>query len=118
MRHPQISDERPGTIAPSALFAPFRAAIDFFTGHRKMPLVMRPRWMLPVVVVGLVVAASCKKDSKQEAGTFKIGVITSLTGSQAAFGQAHKNGYTIALGELNAKGGVLGKPIEILFYDD
>ena len=57
--------------------------------------------------------------AKQEAGnTFKIGVITSLTGPAAAFGQAHKNGYTIALNELNAKGGVLGKKIELIYYDD
>lgn len=52
------------------------------------------------------------------AATVKIGVITSLTGPAAAFGQAHKNGYAIALEELNAKGGVKGKPIELVYYDD
>ncbi|HKD82800.1 MAG TPA: ABC transporter substrate-binding protein [Candidatus Angelobacter sp.] len=51
-------------------------------------------------------------------GTIKIGVITSLTGSLAAFGEAHKNGYSIALDEINAKGGVLGKKVELDFYDD
>jgi branched-chain amino acid transport system substrate-binding protein len=51
-------------------------------------------------------------------GSTKIGVITSLTGSLAAFGEAHKNGYAIALDEINAKGGVLGKKIELDFYDD
>src|SRR5437588_9077195 len=51
-------------------------------------------------------------------GQTKIGVITSLTGSLAAFGEAHKNGYAIALDEINAKGGVLGKKIELDFYDD
>jgi branched-chain amino acid transport system substrate-binding protein len=50
--------------------------------------------------------------------TVKIGVITSLTGAQAAFGEAHKNGYSIALDEINAKGGVLGKKVELDFYDD
>jgi branched-chain amino acid transport system substrate-binding protein len=50
--------------------------------------------------------------------TTRIGVITSLTGSQAAFGEAHKNGYSIALDEINAKGGVLGKKLELDFYDD
>jgi branched-chain amino acid transport system substrate-binding protein len=54
----------------------------------------------------------------QAQGTIKIGVITSLTGSQAAFGEAHKNGYSIALDEINAKGGVLGKKIELDWYDD
>ena len=50
--------------------------------------------------------------------TVKIGIITSLTGSQAAFGEAHKNGYSIAVDQINAKGGVLGKKIELDFYDD
>jgi branched-chain amino acid transport system substrate-binding protein len=54
----------------------------------------------------------------QAQGTTKIGVITSLTGSLAAFGEAHKNGYSIAVDEINAKGGVLGKKIELDYYDD
>jgi branched-chain amino acid transport system substrate-binding protein len=62
------------------------------------------------LVPGLPVAAA--------QNTVKIGVITSLTGSQAAFGGAHKNGYQIALDEINAKGGVLGKKVELDFYDD
>jgi branched-chain amino acid transport system substrate-binding protein len=43
--------------------------------------------------------------------TIRIVIITSVTGSQAAFGEAHKNGYAIALDQINAKGGVLGKKI-------
>jgi branched-chain amino acid transport system substrate-binding protein len=68
----------------------------------------------------LIAGAACKKagSGSDDAKTFRIGVITSLTGTQAAFGQAHKHGYTIAVADLNAKGGVLGKPIEIVFYDD
>src|SRR5437879_810788 len=50
--------------------------------------------------------------------TTKIGVITSLTGSLAAFGEAHKNGYAIARDEINAKGGLLGKKVELDIYDD
>ncbi len=50
--------------------------------------------------------------------TVRIGIITSLTGSQAAFGHAHKNGYAIALDEINAKGGINGKKVELDYYDD
>src|SRR5215468_8180519 len=50
--------------------------------------------------------------------TNRIGIILPLTGSQAAFGEALKNGYFIALDEINAKGGVLGKKLELDFYDD
>src|SRR6201981_4196050 len=63
------------------------------------------------VLLGTSLAANAQN-------TVQIGVITSLTGSQAAFGEAHKNGYSIALDEINAKGGVLGKKVELDFYDD
>jgi branched-chain amino acid transport system substrate-binding protein len=48
----------------------------------------------------------------------QVGVITALTGTQAAFGQAHQRGYAIALEEINAAGGVLGKPLALDTYDD
>ncbi len=63
------------------------------------------------------VAVACLSTLASAQNT-KIGVITSLTGSLAAFGEAHKNGYAIALDEINARGGVLGKKIELDFYDD
>src|SRR5215510_16104147 len=96
---------------------------------------MRPSWFLGALLVTSLVASACKGDKpdagKQDTGKqntakqdtakpggIRVGVVTSLTGSAAAFGQAHKNGYTIALNEINAKGGVLGKPLEVVFYDD
>lgn len=33
-------------------------------------------------------------------------------------GQAAKNGYQLALDEINRAGGVLGKPLELEFADD
>lgn len=81
-----------------------------------MPRVMRPSWLVGSVLLASLVTASCKGGGKQD--TFRIGVITSLTGSAAAFGQAHKNGYTVAVADLNARGGLLGKPIELVYYDD
>ncbi len=77
----------------------------------------RPSWLLRTLLL-VCLAAACKGSGKHDAKTFRVGVITSLTGSAAAFGQAHKNGYTVAINELNARGGVLGKPIEVVFYDD
>lgn len=88
-----------------------------------MPHVMRFRWLPHAAILAsffCVTAAACKGGGgKQETGkTLRIGVITSLTGAQAAFGKAHKLGYEIATSEINAKGGVLGKQIEVIFYDD
>lgn len=63
------------------------------------------------VAAGLSQAGLCQN-------TVRVGVILPLTGSQAAFGEALKNGYLIALDEINARGGVLGKKIELDIYDD
>ena len=46
-----------------------------------------------------------------------MGVITSLTGAEARFGQAQKYGYQMALDELEEKG-VLGKKLELIYQDD
>src|SRR3954452_19629218 len=75
-------------------------------GRDRMPHVMRFSWLphtavRAVVLVSLfgVPGAACKGGGgggKQEASkTLRIGVITSLTGAQAAFGKAHKLGYEI-----------------------
>jgi branched-chain amino acid transport system substrate-binding protein len=78
---------------------------------------MRPKAsaVLTIALLSVALLVGCQNKG---GNTVKIGVITSLTGSQAAFGQAHKNGYNIALEELNAKGGINGKKFELDFYDD
>lgn len=50
--------------------------------------------------------------------TIKIGHYGSLTGSEATFGQSTSNGLRLAIAEVNAAGGVLGKKIELIEYDD
>src|SRR5215470_18139707 len=79
--------------------------------------IMRIRTLLALITVFIasILLAGC---GKKGGDTVKIGVITSLTGSQAAFGEAHKHGYEIAVDEVNKKGGVAGKKIELNFYDD
>lgn len=47
-----------------------------------------------------------------------IGIVTSLSGSLAKFGEAHMQGYELALEEINAAGGVLGQPLELVTQDD
>ncbi|NPV69355.1 MAG: ABC transporter substrate-binding protein [Firmicutes bacterium] len=48
----------------------------------------------------------------------KIGYTGPLSGDAAAWGQQEKMGITLAEEEINAKGGVLGKKIQVVQYDD
>jgi branched-chain amino acid transport system substrate-binding protein len=73
-------------------------------------------------LIALSLAPACHRTESGKgapaAASVRIGVITAITGTQAAFGQAHQRGYAIALDEINAEGGVLGKPLELDTYDD
>ncbi|MGH6960928.1 MAG: ABC transporter substrate-binding protein [Dongiaceae bacterium] len=50
--------------------------------------------------------------------TIKIGLVTALSGQSARAGEAITRGLTIAIDELNAAGGVLGRKLELLRRDD
>jgi branched-chain amino acid transport system substrate-binding protein len=50
--------------------------------------------------------------------TIKIGEYASLTGKEAAFGQSSHKGTQMAIDELNAAGGVLGRQLELITEDD
>ncbi|MFD0893319.1 ABC transporter substrate-binding protein [Luteolibacter ambystomatis] len=50
--------------------------------------------------------------------TIKVGEFASLTGKEATFGTSSHEGTLLAVEEINAAGGVLGKKIELLTEDD
>jgi branched-chain amino acid transport system substrate-binding protein len=69
------------------------------------------------MMLTLGVMAGCGKASSSS-GDIKIGVILSLTGDIATYGQSGKNGLEILQEEVNKSGGVLGKNIKFVFEDD
>jgi len=63
----------------------------------------------------------CNKPATPGAGgddTIKVGQFASLTGSEATFGQSSDKGTQLAIAELNANGGVLGKKIQLITEDN
>jgi branched-chain amino acid transport system substrate-binding protein len=50
--------------------------------------------------------------------TIKVGEFASLTGSEATFGQSSHMGTQLAIDELNAAGGVLGKKFDLITEDN
>ena len=51
------------------------------------------------------------------ADPIKVGVISPLTGAWTVYGKAHISGFQLAVEEINAAGGVLGRQIEIVIGD-
>ena len=63
-----------------------------------------------VIAFGLVTGAAAQS-------TIQIGMVQPLTGAFAAAGTDVVNGAKIAVDEINAKGGVLGKKLELVIED-
>jgi branched-chain amino acid transport system substrate-binding protein len=59
----------------------------------------------------------CKKDAAN-ANQIVIGQVASKTGDTATFGVSSDEGVQLALDEINAAGGVLGKPVVVKTEDD
>ena len=70
------------------------------------------------VVAAVMLAIGATTGGALAADGIKVGVLLPLTGSQAKFGEIEKRSYEMAAAEINAKGGVNGKKIELLFEDD
>jgi branched-chain amino acid transport system substrate-binding protein len=78
---------------------------------------MKIRLFLCVAVsAALFAASSCGRGGSS--GEILIGEYGSLTGGIATFGISTRDGSQMALDEINAAGGVLGKKIKLLVEDD
>ncbi len=51
-------------------------------------------------------------------GSVKVGIISDFTGVNSLNEQGKRAAYLLAAEEINAAGGILGRPVEILFRDD
>jgi ABC-type branched-subunit amino acid transport system substrate-binding protein len=95
------------------------------------PLVMQKRGVRSLVFAGFLTTslllAGCsgsigvasdgdQTDSAQD--SVKIGLLAPITGPVSPEGNALKTGFEIAIEEINENGGVLGKPVEVVFGDD
>jgi branched-chain amino acid transport system substrate-binding protein len=75
----------------------------------------RPGIVAVVAIVGAGFFACAKSGHNRN---ILLGEYGSLTGDTATFGQSTDQGIHMALAEINAAGGVLGKPVKIIVEDD
>ena len=95
---------------------------------------MKKHLFLTVVILFAVVLASCapaaapaeeapaaeepaEEAPAEAAETVKVGVVSPITGPVPTYGESTVKGITFAMDEWNAKGGVLGKDIELVIED-
>jgi len=63
----------------------------------------------------LLLALACNKGGGD---TILVGNYGSMTGAEATFGISTRDGILLAMEEVNAAGGVLGKKLELKYYDN
>lgn len=87
---------------------------------------MKKTWIAAATALVLTVAplAGCGEKKENSAsggdtgGTIKIGANFEMTGGQASFGNSSMKGLKLAVKEINAAGGVLGKQLELVQADN
>jgi branched-chain amino acid transport system substrate-binding protein len=72
--------------------------------------------LAPVALAGVVLASLPLPADAQT--PIKIGASMSVTGTYAKPGSYQKEGYDVCIDELNGKGGLLGRKVELVIYDD
>ena len=73
---------------------------------------MRPRSRFLLVLLPLALVAGPKGEP------VKLGFFMSITGRDASFGEAALRGARLAIDDLNAAGGILGRPAELVVEDN
>jgi branched-chain amino acid transport system substrate-binding protein len=71
-----------------------------------------------LLLAGATAAATVVALPAMAQDTLKVGLVAAMSGQSAKSGEAIVRGLSIAIDEINAKGGVLGKKVELVVRDD
>lgn len=82
----------------------------------------RWRFLAPVLVLALVVAGCARGGAPQQSpgqqAPIRIGVSLPLTGEFSEPGTAARQGYEVWVAMVNERGGLLGRPVELIVLDN
>src|SRR5204862_5004691 len=82
---------------------------------RRGALAMTSKALGALIAALAVFAAGIAGDAQ---GPIRIGASRSLTGTYAKLGRNQHEGYKLCVKDLNAKGGLLGRKVQFVVYDD
>jgi branched-chain amino acid transport system substrate-binding protein len=75
-------------------------------------------FMASSLVAGILAGCSGAKEGSGNSNTIKVGVNLELSGGVASYGESLEKGINLAVDELNKKGGMDGKKIELVKVDN
>ena len=71
-----------------------------------------------IVLVAVCVPSTPGCRSSSQSDEISLGHFASMTGSEATFGRSTDNGIQMAVDEINKAGGINGKQVHVITYDD
>jgi len=74
-------------------------------------------WSAIVIVIIILIVVMVNTNSTEQE-PIKIGAILAQTGKVAAWGEPAFNGIELAVEEVNANGGINGRPLEVIYEDN
>lgn len=74
-------------------------------------------WVVAIIIILVVIGVIVSNKGPKETGPIKIGFVAPLTGDVAGIGQNMKIAAELAVSEINAAGGVNGRPIVLVAED-
>lgn len=79
---------------------------------------MKSKMLIPLMLIVVMLGSLLGACAPAQPQTIKIGHEVALTGPNATWGQSEANAVQMAVEKVNAAGGVLGKKIEVVAYDN
>lgn len=74
--------------------------------------------LLTAVILTIAIIVGCSPSSSKDSDTIKVGINYELSGGVASYGQSSVDGIELAIEEINNAGGINGKLIEPVKYDN
>ena len=73
-----------------------------------------------LLIVFIFCFGACHREAAEETGPepIRIGHSAALTGGSGLWGQSERNALELAVEKINTEGGVLGRPLELIAYDN
>ena len=87
------------------------------SSETRKKVISRRKLMKSAVGMAGILAAPAFVKTVNADNPIKIGVLSPVTGAWTVYGTAHSRGFELAVEEINAAGGVLGRPIKMILAD-